>query len=217
MTHTLLDSTVRKAFTALCWNVGTPVAYKALLALKREDWRWLTSMKIGVEGYTCPRTLSGDMQVAAFFKKYEGFNLGFDLKDKAQLAFQEGEQACYRSNEFLSPLLFDVNHYGASVGTFIRAVREQVRSVLGRCPSIDELKPRFGPGGTFYDVGPLITVPDKMSDNYTLTHSARPFLRVWDETAWSRYAAADLTTSIGVSEIKEALDASLFVIVLLNP
>lgn len=210
MTHHLLDSNVRKSFTALCWNIGTPVAYKAILALKRDDWRFLTSMKIDVGGYFCPQVLSGDLQIAAFFKKYEGFNLGFDLKANAVLSFFETEKRCYQSNEFLSPLLFDFNHYGKSAGTFIRAVREQVRSVLGRCPDLSELDPRFGPGSTYLDVGPYITVPDKMSDNYTMTRSARGCLPHWDQTAWSRYASANLSGSVSDLEIQSSLNDPFF-------
>lgn len=192
MTQPLLDRSVRKAFTALCWKVGTPVAMRALRCLANDDWRGLTTIRVEVRDYRCPRTLSGDLQIAAFFKKYPGFDLGIDLEAKAVEAFWENERQCYRSNEILSPLIHDVRIMGEGVGRFITDVRKEVKRVLGRCPRIIDLKPKFGPGSTFLDVGPLITVPDKMSNCYTMTLKARVFSHAWDLTAWSRYAAAGL-------------------------
>lgn len=192
MKITSIDQAVRKAFTALCWDVGTPVAYKAKLALERGDWKGLVSIKIPVGRYTCPRTLSGDLQIAAFFKKYPGFDLGIDLDEVAVKGFFEGERQCYLSNERLSPLLSDPRIYGDGVHQFVTDVRKEVRRILGRCPNPAELEGRFGPGSTYQDVGPYITVPDKMSSEYTLTTGASLFLQTWDQTAWSRYAAAGL-------------------------
>lgn len=192
MKSSSLDRTIRRAFSALCWNIGTPLAYKASLALERGDWAYLTSVRVEIGRYTCPRALSGDLQIAAFFKKFPGFDLGIDLKEKAVSAFYESERQCYLSNERLAPLLSDREIYGSGLSQFITEARKEVRRVLGRCPSRDELRGRFGPGSTFRDVGSLITVPDKMSSSYTLTRQARPFLRAWDQTAWSRYAAAGL-------------------------
>lgn len=192
MQVTSLDNNVRKSFTALCWNVGTPVAYKALLSLNREDWRALTSIRVSAGTYTCLRTLSGDLQIASFFKKYPGFDLGFDLEEKAVESFYESERQCYWSNERLTPLLSDHKVYGEGLGRFIADLRQEVKRVLGRCPKQAELSGRFGPGSTFQDVGPFITVPDKMSSECTLTRGASCFLQAWDQTAWSRYAAAGL-------------------------
>jgi len=210
MKSSLLDRTVRRAFSALCWNVGTPVAYKAYLAMEREDWRALTSIKVSAGTYTCPRTLSGDLQIASFFKKYPGFDLGIDLEAKAVESFYASERQCYITNERLSPLLSDPRIYGDGLYRFIHDVSKEVRRVLGRCPKIAEIQGRFGPGSTFRDVGPLITVPDKMSSSCTLTSGARVFLHAWDQTAWSRYAAAGLepfvqSGLIGHDEIAEGL------------
>ena len=192
MKVTFLDRTVRKAFTALCWNIGTPVAYRALKALERDDWKALTSVKVSIGAYRCAATLSGDLQIAAFFKKYPGFDLGIDLEQKATKAFYDSEAQCYHSNERLSPLLHDREIMGRGLGRKISEIRKEVSRVLGRCPKPAELHGRFGPGSTFRDIGALTTVPDKMSSPYTLTRGARVFLHAWDQTAWSRYAAAGL-------------------------
>jgi hypothetical protein len=201
MTSNLLDRSVRKSFTALCWKVGTPVAMKALRCLESDDWRGLTTIRVEVRHYRCARTLSGDLQIAAFFKKFPGFDLGIDLEAKAVEAFWASERQCYRANEHLSPLLHDVKIMGEGVAHLIGELRKEVRRVLGKCPKITSLKPKFGPGSTFLDVGSLITIPDKMSESYTLTPKARVCLHAWDLTAWSRYAAAGLEVYRDVSLI----------------
>lgn len=222
MSTYLLDRSVRRSFTELCWNVGTPVAYKALKMLEREDWVGLVSIKVTISGYCCPRTLSGDLQVAAFFKKYPGFDLGIDLEQQAVDTFWENERQCYKANESLSPLLEDVKIYGEGVANFINLTRKKVRDVLGRCPRVSELEPRFGPGSTYLNVGPLITVPDKMSESYTLTPGASVCLQAWDSTAWSRYAAANLEKLnlpnnypfkdglVGLDEVSPGLGSNFF-------
>lgn len=187
-----LDRSIRRSFSELCWNVGTPFAHKALRCLRDDDWVGLTTMKVVISHYRCARTLSGDLQIAAFFKKYPGFDLGIDLEARAVQTFWDAERQCYNSNERLTPLLHDPLIYGEGVARILSLLRKKVKLALGRCPRISALEPRFGPGSTYLDVGPLITVPDKMSESYTITPNAREFLHVWDSTAWSRYAAAGL-------------------------
>lgn len=185
-----LDRTVRRAFNALCVNVNTPIALKAQACLNSSDWVGLTTIEVDISGYSCPRLLSGDLQIAAFFKKYPGFDLGIDLEAKAIDSFWQSERQCFRSNRYLTPLLDDPVIYGSGVCDLLGRARKEVRRILGPLPCVDKLEPRFGPGSTYLDVGPLTTVPDKMSDSYTLTQSARFLLEPWDKTAWSRHAAS---------------------------
>jgi len=49
---------------------------------------------------------------------------------------------------------------------------------------------RFGPGATFADRGRYTTLPDKMSENPTLTSDALPYLFQWAGTAWASACAS---------------------------
>jgi hypothetical protein len=198
-------------FEALCSKIGTPVAYKASLALKRSDWTYLATMKVQVAGYTCAKTFLEDSQIAAFFKKYPGFDLGIDLKAKAVTSFYECEAVCYQTNERLNPLLDDLGHYGARVRQFITVWRKKVRNAIGRAPVGESLNrfARFGPGSTFQNVGDEITIAHKLSDSYTTTQQAKTFLHLWDQTAWSRYAACSLDT-VGDISVAERQGLSLY-------
>lgn len=196
-------------FSALCWSIGTPVAYRALKCVQREDWLALVSIKVRPADYVCAKTLYGDLQVAAFFKKFPGFDLGLDLEAKAVKSFYEGEAQCFQSNERLSPLLFDSRHYGDGVKRLIDVWRKEVSRVLGRAPLASSLAGRFGPGSTFLNIGDEITLAHKLSENYSVTSRAKAFLHSWDETAWSRYAACGLDT-VGDIPVAEHHGFSLY-------
>lgn len=188
MSH-LLDGSIRKSFAALCSELKSPVAQRALKMLNEDDWVGLTSIKIKPGDYSSPTAYLEDAQVAAFFKKFPDFDLGIDLEEKAVMSFWESERQCFLSNERLGPLLNDIYHYGEGVAAIFMDARKEVKRILGRCPSPGRLQGKFGPGSTFSDVGPYITVPDKMSSSATLTNRALPFLKEWRTTAWARYGA----------------------------
>lgn len=181
-----------EVFAALCANVGTPIAKDALTRMRSGDWMGLVSMKIKPADYVCAKSYLGDAQVCSFFKKFQGFDLGLDLKADSRVKFKASEAQCYQTNERLSPLLHDLSHYGEVHERLLRAWRKKIRLVLGRAPLSSSLKGRFGPGSTFYNISDNITLAHKLSDNYSITRQASPFLHSWDMTAWSRYAACGL-------------------------
>lgn len=196
---TSISDTEVGVFIALCDNLGTPVAYKASLLAARGDWVGLSRLRVRPADYTCPETYLADCQAVSFFKKYPGFDLGVDRKQVAVDNFWVSERQCFQANERISPLLFDLGHYGSRLSRFVREWRKEVKSVLGRAPSRSSLDGRFGPGSTFMNVGDKVTLADKLTDDYTATRSARSFLHVWDMTAWSRYAACGLDADTGGS------------------
>lgn len=209
MSLTSLHHTECEVFSALCWKIGTPVAYKALQALKRDDWLWLVSIKVRPADYLCAKTYLGDAQIAAFFKKFKGFTPNDDLKRKAELSFFELEAECYQTNERLSPLFFDLGHYGLGVKRLVVEWRKEIRSVLRKAPSKHSLAGRFGPGSTFLNQADDITIAHKLSDGYSSTQPATSFLHSWDMTAWSRYAACGLDT-VGDNPVAEHHGVALY-------
>lgn len=196
-------------FLALCWKIGTPVAYRAIKCVERRDWLGLLSLKAEPARYKCARTFLEDNQVVSFLKKFRGFDLGIDLDEKAILTFWESERQCFRSNERLSPLLFDLGHYGERVARVILEWRKEIKRVLGKCPDPSTLDGKFGPGSTYGNRGNLITLADKLSEDYTATLPAKTFLHSWDMTAWSRYAACSLDT-VGDNPVAMCGDFALY-------
>ncbi len=194
MTSTSFLGIERDAFLALCRKIDTPVARQAIKFVDDSNWLGLVSMRVEPAQYNCALAFLNDNQVVSFLKKYRGFCLDIDLEEKAVLSFFESESQCFRSNERLSPLLFDSCHYGERVKQFLVAWRKELRRVLGRAPLPSSLAGRFGPGSTFGNRGDLITMAHKLSEDYTATRQAKSFLHSWDMTAWSRYAACGLDT-----------------------
>lgn len=185
-----MDRTILESFSALCWSVATPFAHKALLRAECEDWVWLVSQDIKPASYTCPHTYYGDAQVAAFFSKFPGFDLGLDRKAVAVATFWQAERQCYASNERLNPLIEDPAYYGPEVKNLLFTWRRVIRRCLGTTPDYSCLfEGKFGPGSTFANIGDLITVADKLDDSYTSTRRATSFLGYWESTAWARHAA----------------------------
>lgn len=180
---------------ALCDEVQTPVAYKAELLIRARNWEGLVSLSCDPKQYSSAEHYLRDAQVVSFLRKHPSVPLGKDVaRNNAVKSFWEAERQCYKTNERLSPLLFDLDHYGERLGRFIRLWRKEIRKVLGKVPSKSFLEGRFGPGSTFENVGDLITVADKLDDKYSTTRQTLDsFSSVWDETAWSRYAASNLT------------------------
>lgn len=183
-------------FTHMCGTIRTPIAELAAKMVSEGNWLGLVSIKVEPSSYQNSSDYFKDVQVAAFFKKFKGFDLGIDLKAKALDTFWESERQCYQSNERLSPLLSDENHYGERLGSFIRTWRKKVKRVLGKAPKKYQLAGRFGPGSTFSDVGDFILIPDKLSDNITCTEHSAEFQHFWDVTAWARFASRGLQTGL---------------------
>lgn len=185
-----MHRTILESFSALCWTVATPVAYKALLWAERGEWSRLISIEINPTAYHCSQTYFGDCQVAAFFKKYRDFDLDFDRSAVAKQSFWEAERECYATNERLSPLLEDPAYYGPDVKRFILTWKRIVRRCLGPVPALAFLAGgAFGPGSTFANVGNQILIADKLDSCYTVTERARPYLKYLEDTAWVRHAS----------------------------
>lgn len=187
-----------RVFTALCRDIATPLAEKAVKLAHKGDWLALLSIEVDPRSYTDAQTYLGDVQVVSFWKKLKGLSVpGIDPKAAAHAAFWEAERQCYWSNERLAPLLSDLGHYGEGVRQLVVAWRKEMRRTLGRAPVKGTLSGRFGPGSTFANTADSVTVVEKMTENYTRTRRTNSFLQWWDETAWSRYAACNLTLVLG--------------------
>lgn len=181
---------ILESFTALCWSVASPFAYKALKACERRDFGWLIRQRVRPADYLCPHLYLGDAQVAAYFSKFKDVKIiGVDRKAKALESFWDGERQCYRSNEHLSPLLDDVGYYGEGVKSFVKIWRKVVLECLGKHPNYEKLREvRFGPGSTYANVGDKIMLADKLTSGYTVTNQATDWLPFLEQSAWLRAA-----------------------------
>lgn len=169
--------------------IGTLVSHRLLKALEAEDWATIATAKVSPADYSSSQDYFLDASAVSFLKKYSGFPTAPELRrHQALKIWGEGEAQCFRTNERLAPYLEGFTHpdYDVRVGSHIEALQKEIADLLGGCPSMDDLQPRFGPGATFSDQATVSTVPDKISRPASLTHNAFWFLLDWVGTSWGR-------------------------------
>lgn len=170
--------------------IGTPTASALLRALERQEWDTIAMCKVDPRAYTSDQDYFLDATVASVLKKCKDLPSSFDRRASALANWKAGEDDCFKTNERLAPYLEGRTHpdFNGDVGQHIAGIREKIRVVLGRCPRMEDLDPRHGPGATFSDKSLRSTLADKMESKASITTGALWFLLDWIGTAWGREA-----------------------------
>lgn len=140
------DSRLKTALRPILRAIGTPLAHKAIGFLRNEKFNDLASMKVNPSAYTDPSAYFWDAQVCALFNKNNSLPTTIDKKKVAIEKFIAAEEKCAAVNEYLSRVWY--NPASDDVDTLLLLERAQriVKRILGRCPALDTLVGRFGPG-----------------------------------------------------------------------
>jgi len=179
-------SLARKFYRA----IGTPLALALDKAVSEEAWGTIATCKVDPKDYTSSQQYFLDAAAASLLRKYSTLPLTSNRKAHAIANWVKGERDCYRTNERLAPYLEGCTHpdWDEAVAGHLAELRKRISVLLGRCPAMDHLQPRFGPGATFSDKANRSTVADKMQQHASITHSAVWFLLDWVGTSWGREA-----------------------------
>lgn len=182
----ILSDQVGEAVFKLLEDLSTPRSLAVKLLIDHGEWDQLAKLTVVPEHYDSPYKLWADTQATDLLRKFRGLPTSFNRKAEAVENFYKCELSCFRANERLNPL-FDgfAAPYERGVSEYFARARKIVRFILGRCPSIDSVEGRFGPGSTFGDRGLYTTVPDKMSSDPTITPDAWPVLSNFSGTLWN--------------------------------
>lgn len=172
-------------------SVGSPVALSCLKKLDEGDWLGLVSMTIDPRNYTNANTFRKDYQCVNLLRKAKIDIEGLDRRLIAVNGFYSSEAMCKLTNDSFNRYLNN-GPYGSneelSCVRILERARAWLKNALGPIPG--ELHGRFGPGSTFADRDPLVTVPDKLSSRLTTTQDARIFLDPYfTRSAWMRVLA----------------------------
>lgn len=183
-------STELSVLVRMCQEANNQFSALVLKAIEEENWEDLVSLEARPDDFSSARDYFESTCITSFIRKYPGLNLGYDLHERAVGSFFESESRCFSTNQRFSSLLKDPWSEGEGARLLIEAVRKELSSVLGKAPGAESLvDSRFGPGSTFANKGDLITVADKLSDDYTATPDFPLSLySVWATSAWNRYA-----------------------------
>ena len=176
-------------------QLGSARALTVAILLRHGDWKGLVALKPPEPAsYLNAEAYFRDRQATDLLRKLEMQIPGVDRTHPTITKWLAGEAQCYRTNERLSKFASsayltaeaDLAIYG-----FIGRCRKKILSWIGAAPpSLDTLEGRFGPGSTYADKGKLVTVPDKMTNNPTLTSSVGFHILNWVGTLWATSVAS---------------------------
>jgi hypothetical protein len=181
----LISHYVKKAALAIYEGLATPKSLAASILLRNGEWDQLALLEADPSNYLSAEAYWLDASASALLRKYEPLPTSFDRKAVAVENFRLCEVSCFRANRRLYPLIEDLKdpQCQSDVHSFFRNARKIIADILGPCP--DSVDGKFGPGATYSDRGVLTTIPDKMSNEPTLTTDAWPFLFPWSGTMWA--------------------------------
>lgn len=188
-----LPQFVEKAVFQFLEDLATPRSLSVFLLLKHGEWTQLAEMRIDPQHYCSAESYWRDCQATELLRKYKKLPAKTDAQ-KAKVAldnFWSCERQCLSSNirleRFLMEPALNADPFEMRVRGVLSRTRKIVQSILGPAPS--NVEGRFGPGATYGDRGALVTVPDKMSSNPTLTSDSWNWLVPWTGTLWAKASA----------------------------
>lgn len=116
--------------------------------IKSRDWKSLCSYEVDYSKTWDLSHLIHVRQVLGFYTKLEDLDIGVDKKSVAWSKFVESERQCSVTNDLFRKFLHGSVNLRPCDVRVLYAARRKIRTVLGRCPKISELKLRLGPGAT---------------------------------------------------------------------
>lgn len=182
-----LSPEVKSVALKLFEGLSCPRALTVAILLRHGEWDQLAGLAIRPSDYCNSEQYWAANAATEFLRKCRDLPTSFDLEAKARESFYAAEAQCFKTNERLSPLLFNSVPDGCDEALldFVDVVRKKMIELIGHGPEGHEHM-RFGPGATMSDKSVETTVPDKLSSCPTITPNAWPLLSSWRMTAWYR-------------------------------
>lgn len=162
-------------------QIGTEIA----ALLRADDFRAVCLYELDFDRDWEIQELIECRAALGFFQKLEDIEIGIDKRQAALDKYMWAEEQCRATNIFFRQAFSGQANFSL-VPRFVshlESARRKIRQVLGRCPSIDELKLGFGPGATTSvkrtDACPMNKMGSGIQCSYELASSLylRPLLR----------------------------------------
>jgi len=106
-------------------------------------------------------------QALAYFTKYEPLDLGRDRREVAIIKFNESEVACRETNDLFRMRAQGSFYFEPWVESVFHRAQQKIAHVLGDCPSLANLRYRFGPGATTLTKKSQASVVEKLQSTLT--------------------------------------------------
>lgn len=185
----MLPNDLVRAVSHLLGDLGTPYCLGVAAMLRSGDWDGISELNPDPRQYLDEGRYAKDAAAAAMLRKLQELPTTHNRRQNAIEKWWDGERKCYRTNERLgkyTPInrqTFEFGDRDARIESFVDSVRKIILSWIGAGPS-ELSQGRFGPGATFSDRGGMATIPDKMSNDPSLTPNAVWWLPQWLTTQW---------------------------------
>lgn len=188
---------VENVFLELCSLSKTALGYRAAQAWEARDYDALTSLVVDPFYYDwvgLDREFDTDYQIACFFKKFQGFDLGIDKEELAYKKWVKAEESCKSVNQYFrsrweggtEPLPFHVEEV-------LHLARRKIARILGTVKRADmELireESRHGPGGDLDVRRDKATAYEKFRTFGSITEPCQRLYDVVFGSEWSPYPA----------------------------
>lgn len=140
------EARIKSALRPILRTIGTPLAQKALNLLKKDNFNSLASLKVNPSTYTEPSAYFWDAQVCALFNKNNALPTTINKKKAAIDKFIAAEEKCADVNTYLSKIWYTPSTDDVDTLLLLERAQRIIKRILGKCPSLDTLVGRFGPG-----------------------------------------------------------------------
>lgn len=177
---------VRKVAMALFVGLATPVSLALAEALDRGDVDYIAHASVNPRDYSDPHLFYADYCSVSFLKKFEALpalgTSSIDPEAEAVKSFWKAEEDCSKTNEKLNRVMDGDEEIPANVVPIIHRARKLISKWLGKAPTVESLRPKFGPGATSACKGDRVTILDKLIAFPETTLDALPSLRVVEKS-----------------------------------
>lgn len=150
-----------------------------------------------------PDSFSTAYQSQALVSKID-IDIGIDRRKAAIESFWESELSCLHINEHFRKYWHGENSFSPVTNDILYRSQQKIAAILGKCPSLEDLEPRFGPGTTFSCRGTSSTLLDKIGEvapsvtpgcnSYFINYTPPCLLESWKGSSIFNEDDPDVTT-----------------------
>ncbi len=115
-------------------------------------------------------------QVLAFFQKRADYDLGIDKESVAIEKFRESEVLCKQTNEIIRKVHQGGFCFPPDVNSVLHTAQRKIASILGDCPTLNDIKPHFGPGATTQIKKRQASARNKLGQTFACSRDFIPLL-----------------------------------------
>jgi hypothetical protein len=129
--------------------LDTPLSLSCSILAKYQEFEQLVRKDINPSEYCDARTFQSDYQAVKLLSKFPNLPTGIDKTAAAQETFVAAEKSCLETNGLFRKRADGLVNFRPVVESVFFRMQRKVSRVLGRCPSLEQLDYRFGPGASY--------------------------------------------------------------------